>query len=68
MSLDQELQGLPVANGGSADLAEKVAALNARFKHHSATSVMEGPFAMQETSPWSLPLGRNRWCCCIWRR
>ncbi len=42
MSLDQELQGLPVANGGSADLAEKVAALNARFKHHSATSVMEG--------------------------
>ncbi|KUP92241.1 phosphoadenylyl-sulfate reductase [Tritonibacter horizontis] len=40
--IDQDIQGLPAATRGGDDLAEKVAALNARFKHHSATSVMEG--------------------------
>ncbi|WP_416368636.1 phosphoadenylyl-sulfate reductase [Tritonibacter mobilis] len=40
--IDQEIRGHPAAAGSSEALAEQVAALNARFKHHSATSVMEG--------------------------
>lgn len=40
--IDQEIRGHPAAVGSAEALAEQVAALNARFKHHSATSVMEG--------------------------
>ncbi|ABF64492.1 phosphoadenylylsulfate reductase (thioredoxin) [Ruegeria sp. TM1040] len=40
--IDQEIRGHPAAAGSAEALAEQVAALNARFKHHSATSVMEG--------------------------
>ncbi len=40
--IDQDIQGLPAAARGGDDLAAKVAGLNTRFKHHSATSVMEG--------------------------
>ena len=38
----QDIQDLPGAARVGDDLAGKVKALNARFKHHSATSVMEG--------------------------
>ena len=40
--IDQEIQGQPAPSRSALALAEQVAALNARFKHHSATSVMEG--------------------------
>ncbi|TNJ42785.1 phosphoadenylyl-sulfate reductase [Phaeobacter sp. B1627] len=40
--LVQDIQDLPGAARVGEDLAEKVRALNTRFKHHSATSVMEG--------------------------
>ncbi len=40
--IDHDIHGHPAAPRSEEALAEQVAALNARFKHHSATSVMEG--------------------------
>jgi dissimilatory sulfite reductase (desulfoviridin) alpha/beta subunit len=52
----------------SGPVADRVAALNARYRHHSATAVLE--HALKDPTwarwRWSRPSGRNRWCCCIW--
>jgi phosphoadenosine phosphosulfate reductase len=52
-------------------VADRVSALNARYRHHSATAVLEHALNDDDLGRVALvspPSGRNRWCCCIWCR
>ena len=48
-------------------VAERVATLNARYKHHSATAVLEHALKDDDLGRVALvsrPSARNRWCFC----
>ena len=54
-----------------APVAERVAELNARHAHHSATQVLDHALSdpmVGQTAQWCRHLARNRSYCCIWCR